>query len=104
MSKDRKPTTLAGSKSALSQVAAQIHSYDSFGRAIVSAALKQAEKSAEFGNGTTATVRVVPVDQPSVTFAGTVGHGAAGSHAKGHVPPTFSIEICFGESCHVLSV
>lgn len=89
----------------LKYASATVHTYESFGRAIVAAALAQAAKMAASGkqSAITATVNVAPMAR---------GEGATfdvpgGSAAKGPAtpePPTVSLTICFGSDCYVISV
>jgi hypothetical protein len=84
--------------------AATVHTYESFGRAVVAAALAQAAKMAASGkqSAITATVNVAPIAREGATFD-VPGGGAA----KGPVtppPPAVTLTICFGSDCYVISI
>ena len=88
----------------LKYAAATVHTYESFGRAVVAAALAQAAKMAASGkqSAITATVNVAPIAREGATFIGD-GPGAA----KGTVtppPPDVTLTICFGSDCYVISI
>ena len=95
----------------LKYAAAGVHTYDSFGRAIVAAALSHAAKRAASGDHSafTATVNVTPIAEADVTYfgaggagakGGSAGRGAAGSGAAGPVAPSATLSICFGDDCY----
>jgi hypothetical protein len=87
----------------LKYAAATVHTYESFGRAVVAAALAQAAKNAASGtqSAITATVNVVPIERVGATF-----DVPGGSAAKGTVtppPPAITLTICFGDACYTIS-
>lgn len=95
----------------LKYAAAGVHTYDSFGRAIVAAALSHAAKRAASGDHSafTATVNVTPIAEADVTYlgaggagakGGSAGRGAAGSGAAGPAAPPATLSICFGDDCY----
>lgn len=92
----------------LKYAAATVHTYESFGRAIVAAALAQAAKRAASGDRSamTATVNVAPIAAGGVTYFGS-GQGSSepGPGAQGHVtePPAVTLTICFGDDCYTVS-
>jgi hypothetical protein len=88
----------------LKYAAATVHTYESFGRAVVAAALAQAAKLAASGkqSAITATVNVAPLTPEGATF-----DVPGGSAAKGTVPPpppAVTLTICFGSDCYVISI
>jgi hypothetical protein len=96
----------------LKYAAASVHTYDSFGRAIVAAALSHAAKRAASGDHSafTVTVNVTPIAEADVTYlsaggggarGGSAGTGAAGSGAAGPAgAPPATLSICFGDDCY----
>ena len=98
----KEPTS--DSEAKLKYAAATVHTYESFGRAVVAAALAQATKMAASGkqSAITATANVAPIEREGVTFIGD-GPGAA----KGTVPPpppAVTLTICFGGDCYTISI
>lgn len=85
------------SVSAFNSLKARIHTYESFGRAVVEAALSQAQKAAASGtrSETTATVSIEPL--AGATFS--AASKAAGSAASGEVGTDFVVVICFSGHC-----
>jgi hypothetical protein len=87
--------------------ASTMHTFESFGRAIVAAALTQVAESSGVGeqSPTTATVSVQSIPGRGTTEA-SAGAGAAGSAATGTVgrSHTVVVTICFGDSCHTIGV
>jgi hypothetical protein len=88
----------------LKYAAATVHTYESFGRAVVAAVLAKSVKMAASGkqSAITATVNVAPLVPESATFGGS-GEGGA---AKGTVtppPPAVTLTICFGDDCYTIS-
>ena len=75
----KEPTS--DSEAKLKYAAATVHTYESFGRAVVAAALAQATKMAASGkqSAITATANVAPIEREGVTFIGD-GPGAAKRH------------------------
>lgn len=93
-------------ETALNRLAASVHTYDSFGRAVVSAALSEAAKSAaSFATPkVTATVQVAPIPQQSASVLYSPASAGAGGAATGTVPPQSVVTICFGESCFTIQI
>jgi hypothetical protein len=94
----------------LKYAAATVHTYESFGRAIVAAALAQAAKRAASGkqSAMTATVSVAPMGRGATYFhPGKSGAGDAaagqGASGPGAEPPAVSLTICFGDECYTMS-
>ena len=95
----------------LKYAAATVHTYESFGRAIVAAALAQAAKRAASGkqSAMTATVSVAPIEGRGATYfhpgKSGAGDAAAGQGAGGPAaePPAVSLTICFGDDCYTVS-
>jgi hypothetical protein len=92
----------------LKYAAATVHTYESFGRAVVASALAQAAKNAASGkqSAITATVNVAPIAREGAAFDEGAG-SAAGGAAKGPVtppPPAVTLTICFGSDCYVISI
>jgi|SRR5215813_15283214 hypothetical protein len=88
----------------LKYAAATVHTYESFGRAIVAAVLAKAAKSAASGkqSAITATVNVAPIVREGATF----DEGQSPGAAKGTVtppPPAITLTICFGDDCYTIS-
>lgn len=88
----------------LKYAAATVHTYESFGRAVVASALAQAAKMAASGkqSAITATVNVAPIALAGATF-----DVPGGSAAKGTVtppPPAVTLTICFGGDCYTVSI
>ena len=88
----------------LKYAAATVHTYKSFGRAIVAAVLAQAAKNAASGSQSaiTATVNVAPIAREGATF----DEGESPGAAKGTVtppPPAITLTICFGNDCYTIS-
>lgn len=92
----------------LNKLVASVHTFDSFGRAIVAAALSEAAKT-----GTsvaqakvTATVRVTPLEHSGGAATFSAGSSAAGAGAAGPATaqPSISVTICIGDSCYVMGV
>ena len=97
----------------LKYAAAGVHTYDSFGRAIVAAALSHAAKRAASGDHSafTATVNVTPIAEADVTYFGGGGAGGGGESASrggagagkaGHYNPPVTLSVCFGDDCYVI--
>ena len=88
----------------LKYAAATVHTYESFGRAVVAAALGQAAKNAASGNQSaiTATVNVTPISREGATFD--VPGGSAASGPVTPRPPAVTLTICFGSDCYVISI
>ena len=106
MPKEPKSGSQQSPEAKLKYAAATVHTYESFGRAVVAAALAQAAKMAASGkqSAITATVNVAPIEREGVTFEG--AGDARGSAAKGTVtppPPAVTLTICFGNDCYVIS-
>lgn len=93
---------------ALTKMVASVHTYESFGRAIIAAALSEAAKSSTSiaPSKMTATVHVTPVPHQKGSAAFSAGSSAAGSAATGPATPepSISITICIGDSCHVFGI
>jgi hypothetical protein len=88
----------------LKYAAATVHTYESFGRAIVAAVLAQAAKNAASGkqSAITATVNVAPIAREGATF----DEGESPGAAKGTItppPPAITLTICFGNDCYTIS-
>ena len=77
---------------------------ESFGRAIVSAALAQAAKNAASGkqSAITATVNVAPIEREGATFD--VPGGSAETGKVPPPPPAVTLTICFGNDCYTVSI
>ena len=104
MAKEPTSGSQQSAEAKLKYAAATVHSYESFGRAVVAAALGQAAKNAASGNQSaiTATVNVTPISREGATF-----DVPGGSAAKGPVtprPPAVTLTICFGSDCYVISI
>jgi hypothetical protein len=83
---------------------ARVHTFESFGRAIVEAALNQAEQVAASGiqSAITATVQVEPIPPHGATHG--AGNTAAMTMAsKTGDASTVAIAICIGEHCHIIT-
>lgn len=103
-----KKPNLPPAEDVLNTLAASVHSFDSFGRAIVAAALSEAAKSGTSvaQSKVTATVQVTPLGHRSSTDAFSAGSSAAGAGAAGPATaqPSISVTICIGDSCYVMGV
>ncbi|MBX3582891.1 MAG: hypothetical protein KF810_13440 [Rhizobiaceae bacterium] len=102
MAKGQRTTKSAPESVSWNELQGRVHTFESFGRAIVAAALKQAEKNGGINKEAAATVTVTPIDVPTATLSGRVAGKAAGHGAEGQVvtTPAISIAICFGDECH----
>lgn len=91
-------------QSQIANLAGSVHTYESFGRAVVAAALQQAASASTDGqfSSTTVIVDVKPIG--SRTFLDekvSAGNAAHGRGAIGHLPP-ITISICVGSQCLTL--
>ena len=104
MAKEPKSPQLT--EAALNQLVASVHTYESFGRAIVAAALAEAKKSAATvaPSKIAATVHVMPMPPHTHFSAGGATAGTAGAAGPASGGPTLSITICVGENCYTMGV
>jgi hypothetical protein len=98
----------------LKYAAATVHTYESFGRAVVAAALSHAAKRAASGDHSafSATVNVTPIAEADVTYFGggsaggggeSASRGGAGAGAAGPSgAPPVTLSVCFGDDCYVI--
>ena len=88
----------------LKYAAATVHTYESFGRAVVAAALAQSAKMAASGkqSAITATVNVAPIEREGATFD--VPGGSAETGKVPPPPPAITLTICFGNDCYTGSI
>ncbi len=93
---------------ALNKLVASVHTFDSFGRAIVAAALSEAARSGTSvaQSKVTATVQVTPLQHHNGPAAFSAGGSAAGAGAAGPATaePSISVTICIGDSCYVMGI
>jgi hypothetical protein len=92
------------SPATLKSLKTQVHTYDSFGRAIVAAALEQAEHDAVSGtqSALTASVQVdfVPSSEHTHLAGDAAGSGEAGTVGDGH----YCVYVCFPSGCHYIDI
>ena len=109
MAKEPKSRSEQRGEAELKYAAATVHTYESFGRAIVAAGLTQAAKQAASGkeSAINATVRVAPLALEATTFF-KPGEASSrpGPGAEGRVdpPPPIALTICFGDDCYTIGI
>lgn len=104
----KKPSPPNSAEDVLNKLVASVHTFDSFGRAIVAAALSEAAKSGKSiaQSKVTATVQVTPIQHHDGPAAFSAGGSAAGGVATGPATsePSISVTICIGDSCYVMGI